>query len=85
MSIDFGMDLCLQSDAHQSHMVDADWIVTEKQSLPLCKVNYFVYATRCAVFYFWALWCQRSGIQSPIIILIVLFLNVATFKTLIAF
>ena len=51
------MDRCLQSNAHQSHMVDADWIVkifneTGKQRLPVCKVIYLVYATRDAVLFF---------------------------------
>ena len=41
LCIDFGMDQCLQLIAHQSHSVDADWIVkyrrvTESSILGFC-------------------------------------------------
>ena len=29
MTMDFAMDQCLQSDARQSHSLDADWIVKQ--------------------------------------------------------
>ena len=34
MSMDFMMDRCLQSIAHQSHSVDADWIVKYRTATP---------------------------------------------------
>ena len=36
MSMDFGMDRCLQSITHQSHSVDADWIVKYRRATPTC-------------------------------------------------
>ena len=42
MSMDFGMERCLQSDSHQNHMVDADWIVKHSmrpKATPTCVSN----------------------------------------------
>ena len=35
-SMDFRMDRCLQSIAHQSHSVNADWIVKYRRAMPTC-------------------------------------------------
>ena len=72
MSMDFGMDKCLQSDVHQSHSDDADWIVKnitrQESNACLCVI----YTTHHTVLYFGDLWCQ---ISNTFIILIVLFLT----------
>ena len=68
MSMDFGMDRCLQPDAHQSHSVDADWIVkyiTRQES------NAFL----CVKFMQWSIFglCGvKYHLYKPYIILIVL-------------